>query len=229
MAAPSEIEKLERRYSENPDGRFFAPLADAYRKAGSLDRALELVRAGLVKHPDYLSAHIVLGRCFLDKDADADAAATFERVLALDPENIIALKSLAEIAERGGRTDAAREWLQKLLVVDSMNAEAEADLQRLGGPVVAGAAPAAERGAAEAAPVAEISFADVAAEVEAAGIWSGKLVTEVVKLEKFWPAEPEHQDYFARNPWTGYCQAVVAPKVLKFRKTFADRLKAHAA
>jgi peptide-methionine (S)-S-oxide reductase len=67
------------------------------------------------------------------------------------------------------------------------------------------------------------------AEIEAAGIWPAKLVTEVVKLEKFWPAEPEHQDYFARNPWTGYCQAVVAPKVLKFRKTFADRLKAHAA
>ena len=43
MAAPSEIEKLERRFAENPDGRFFAPLADAYRKAGNVDRALELV------------------------------------------------------------------------------------------------------------------------------------------------------------------------------------------
>ena len=70
MAAPSEIEKLERRYAENPDGRFFAPLADAYRKAGNLVRALELVRAGLGKHPDYLSAHIVLGRCLLDKGDD---------------------------------------------------------------------------------------------------------------------------------------------------------------
>ena len=44
MAATSEIEKLERRYAENPDGRFFAPLADAYRKAGQVDRALEVVR-----------------------------------------------------------------------------------------------------------------------------------------------------------------------------------------
>jgi len=67
MAASSEIEKLERRYAENPDGRYFAPLADAYRKAGQVDRALELVRAGLEKHADYLSAHIVLGRCLLDK------------------------------------------------------------------------------------------------------------------------------------------------------------------
>jgi peptide-methionine (S)-S-oxide reductase len=69
----------------------------------------------------------------------------------------------------------------------------------------------------------------VIAEIEAATIWPGKLVTQVQKLEKFWPAEPEHQDYFARNPWSGYCQAIVAPKVQKFRKNFADRLKARAA
>ncbi len=67
------------------------------------------------------------------------------------------------------------------------------------------------------------------AEIEAAKIWPAPIVTEVVRLEKFWPAEPEHQDYFARNPWNGYCQAVVAPKVQKFRKTFAGRLKARAA
>ena len=165
MASSSEIEKLERRYAENPDGRFFAPLADAYRKAGQVDRALELVRAGLEKHPDYLSAHIVLGRCLLDKGTDPEAAATFQSVLALDGENIIALKSLAEISERAGRVDEAREWLQKLLTVDSMNAEAEADLQRLGGPLAAAPA-AAEETPAEIAP--ETSFADVAQEMEAA-------------------------------------------------------------
>ena len=165
MASSSEIEKLERRYAENPEGRFFAPLADAYRKAGQVDRALELVRAGLTKHPDYLSAHIVLGRCLLDKAADADASATFRSVLSLDSENIIALKSLAEIAERSGRNDEAREWLQKLLSVDSMNAEAEADLQRLGGALAA-PAPAAEQAPAEVAP--ETSFADLAQEMRAA-------------------------------------------------------------
>ncbi len=66
----------------------------------------------------------------------------------------------------------------------------------------------------------------VIAEIEAAGIWPGRIVTEVRPLEVFWPAEEYHQNYFARNPWQGYCQAVVAPKVAKFRKTFADRLKA---
>jgi hypothetical protein len=164
MASTSEIEKLERRYAENPEGRFFAPLADAYRKAGQLGRALELVQAGLLKHPDYLSAHIVLGRCLLDKGDDAGAEATFGTVLGLDPENIIALKSLAEIAERGDRIVEARRWLQKLLAVDSMNTEAEADLQRLGGMLAAEPTqpiPVVERAAEPA-----VSFADVAQAVE---------------------------------------------------------------
>ncbi len=69
----------------------------------------------------------------------------------------------------------------------------------------------------------------VMAEIEAAGIWGAPLVTQLQPLETFWPAEPEHDDYFNRNPWSGYCRAVVAPKVLKFRKLFADRLKASAA
>ncbi len=164
MASSSELEKLERRYAENPEGRFFAPLADAYRKAGQVDRALELVRAGLVKHPDYLSAHIVLGRCLLDKGKDPDALATFQTVLGLDGENIIALKSLAEISERSGRQDEARTWLQKLLVVDPMNAEAEADLQRLGGaPAAPEAAAVVAEAPAEVAP--ETSFADLAWEL----------------------------------------------------------------
>ncbi len=62
-------------------------------------------------------------------------------------------------------------------------------------------------------------------EVAGSKIWAGKIVTEILPLQKFWPAEPEHQNYFARNPFSGYCQAVVAPKVKKFRKTFSDRAK----
>jgi peptide-methionine (S)-S-oxide reductase len=63
------------------------------------------------------------------------------------------------------------------------------------------------------------------AEITQAAIWNAPIVTQVEKLQDFWPAETEHHDYFARNPRSGYCRAVVAPKVQKFRKTFADRLK----
>src|SRR3954463_15379859 len=60
-------------------------------------------------------------------------------------------------------------------------------------------------------------------------MWPAPLVTQIEPLQAFYEAEPEHHDYFARNPWTGYCQAVVEPKVTKFRKTFAARLKREAA
>ena len=73
------------------------------------------------------------------------------------------------------------------------------------------------------------SAEEIIREVREAKIWPAPIVTEVVPLEVFYPAEPEHHDYFARNPWTGYCQVVVAPKVVKFRKTFAHRLKSRAA
>ena len=69
----------------------------------------------------------------------------------------------------------------------------------------------------------------VMAEIEAAGVWGRPLVTEVVPLGTFWRAEDEHQDYFARNPWSGYCRAVINPKVAKLRKMFGDRLKADKA
>lgn len=66
-------------------------------------------------------------------------------------------------------------------------------------------------------------------EIAAAKLWRAPIVTQVEPLAVFYPAEPEHDDYFARNPWGGYCQVVIAPKVVKFRKAFKDRLKQAAA
>jgi peptide-methionine (S)-S-oxide reductase len=51
------------------------------------------------------------------------------------------------------------------------------------------------------------------------------IVTEVVPLNRFYPAEEYHQDYYKRNPDQGYCQAVIAPKLSKFRKKWQARLK----
>lgn len=66
-------------------------------------------------------------------------------------------------------------------------------------------------------------------ELTEAKVWPARLVTQIEPLTTFYPAEAEHHDYFARNPWAGYCQVVVAPKVVKFRKQHADRLKREAA
>ena len=61
----------------------------------------------------------------------------------------------------------------------------------------------------------------VLAELAASGVYRSPVVTEVLPLTGYAAAEDYHQDYFARNPNQGYCMAVAAPKVAKFRKTFA--------
>jgi len=63
-------------------------------------------------------------------------------------------------------------------------------------------------------------------ELEAERVYRGKIVTQLVEFTEFYPAEEYHRDYFRRNPWSGYCRAVIAPKVAKFRKQYASRLRA---
>ena len=55
--------------------------------------------------------------------------------------------------------------------------------------------------------------------------FNDKIVTQVVPLERFYKAEPYHQDYYEKNPYAGYCQVVINPKISKFEKKYADRLK----
>jgi peptide-methionine (S)-S-oxide reductase len=66
---------------------------------------------------------------------------------------------------------------------------------------------------------------EVIAKLNAARIFPGKIVTEVTPASTFYPAEDYHQDYFAKNPFQPYCQAVAAPKVQKVRKVFKDLVK----
>ena len=65
----------------------------------------------------------------------------------------------------------------------------------------------------------------VIAQLDAAKLWNGPIVTELAPASAFYMAEGYHQEYFARNPYQPYCQAVVAPKVAKFRKHFLEKLK----
>jgi peptide-methionine (S)-S-oxide reductase len=62
------------------------------------------------------------------------------------------------------------------------------------------------------------------AELEALGTFGAPIVTEVEPLETFYPAEPEHREYYRRNPRQPYCRYVIAPKVAKLRSEFAHRL-----
>jgi peptide-methionine (S)-S-oxide reductase len=63
------------------------------------------------------------------------------------------------------------------------------------------------------------------AAVNASGAWQSRVVTELSPYTEFFPAEDYHQDYFANNRAQGYCQVVINPKLAKFRKEWAEKLK----
>lgn len=209
MAYQSEVEKLTAQWNAKPE-QYFAPLADAYRKAGDIDMALEVVRAGLVKRPNNLSAHIVLGRCLLDQKNDTEAAHAFEHVLELDAENIIAIRVLGEVAERKGDPEGAYKWVTRLLEVDPNNEDAQETLKRLepaarAMPVaapeaVAGPAAAPEPAAAAGAAPSGFeptSFASApTAERPAVKLPSAGPDSGVIALE---PAEPAMPDLAAMS------------------------------
>lgn len=66
---------------------------------------------------------------------------------------------------------------------------------------------------------------EVIAELNAREVWEAPVVTEISPLQEFYPAEAYHQGYFEKNPWAGYCQVVIRPKMAKFRAQYAERLK----
>jgi peptide-methionine (S)-S-oxide reductase len=78
-------------------------------------------------------------------------------------------------------------------------------------------------------PEQQAAAREVITEIEAAQIWDAPIVTEVAPFDRFYVAEDYHQGYYRNNPDQGYCRVVIAPKVVKFRKMFVDRLKKQMA
>jgi tetratricopeptide (TPR) repeat protein len=126
-----EIARLEALYASNPAGRVFTHLAEAYRKAGEPERARDILAAGLERHPDHASAHVVLGRVQQDLGEREEAARSFRRVLELDRHNLVALRSLGDLAVEAGRFEEARHYFGELIQVDPGDFEAGARLREL--------------------------------------------------------------------------------------------------
>jgi tetratricopeptide (TPR) repeat protein len=102
MSENPRIADLRRRVQKDPASIAFAQLAEEYRRAGQYQDAVEVCRAGLAIHPGYLSARVTLGRALLElKDLGA-ARAEFEVVLKGAPENLAAVRGLAEVLHRSG-------------------------------------------------------------------------------------------------------------------------------
>jgi tetratricopeptide (TPR) repeat protein len=102
MSANTRLDDLRRRVQQDPSSIAFAQLAEEYRRAGQLEDAVEVCRVGLAIHPSYVSARVTLGRALLDLEKLDDARQELERVLASAPENLAAIRGLAEIHHRRG-------------------------------------------------------------------------------------------------------------------------------
>jgi len=102
MADNQRLEDLRRRVLLDPSSIAFAQLAEEYRRAGQLQEAVDVCRAGLAIHPAYLSARVTLGRALLDLQHFDDAQQELEQVLKSAPENLAAIRGLAEIHHRRG-------------------------------------------------------------------------------------------------------------------------------
>ena len=74
-------------------------------------------------------------------------------------------------------------------------------------------------------PEQKAAAEQVVADLSSQHLWSDPIVTEITPFEQFYLAEDYHQEYFKKNPFQGYCRAVVAPKVAKFRQHFLEMLK----
>src|ERR687884_1379717 len=114
MAISARIDELKKKFDKNPR-RYFAPLANEYRKAGDLEQAIAICRAYLPQQPGHMSGHIVFGQALFESRQLDEARTVFETALALDPENIIALRHLGDIARDSGDLELARGWYQRVL------------------------------------------------------------------------------------------------------------------
>src|SRR3984893_8316949 len=126
MADNSRIEDLRRRVQKDPASIAFAQLAEECRRAGQYQERVAPCRAGLALHPGYLSARVTLGRALIELNQLDEALAELELVLVSAPENLAAIRGLAEIHHRRGSLAEALKQYRAALAL----ARNDPDLER---------------------------------------------------------------------------------------------------
>ncbi|MEO6864115.1 MAG: tetratricopeptide repeat protein [Gemmatimonadaceae bacterium] len=144
MADTGRLDELKRKFEENPK-RYFAPLANEYRKAGDAELAIELCRTYLPQQPTHMSGYIVYGQALYDAAHADESAAVFKQALTLDPENLIALRYLGDISRDSGDKIGAMRWYDKVLELDPRNEEIASYITSFAQPGSDPVAPAPER------------------------------------------------------------------------------------
>ena len=126
MADNPRIEDLRRRVQKDPASIAFAQLAEELRRAGQFDDAVSVCRAGLAIHPAYVSARVTLGRALVALNRLAEGQTELQTALKGAPENLAAIRALADIHNRLGETSASLEHYRAALAL----ARNDPDLER---------------------------------------------------------------------------------------------------
>ncbi|MCX7022923.1 MAG: tetratricopeptide repeat protein [bacterium] len=128
-----EIERYTQLLARDPDSLAFVPLADAYRKSGLFEEAFAVLKRGMGRRPEYIPAKIVLGKCYLDLGNYPKAETTFEDILRLDRDNLVALSSMANVRLHQRRYGEAATIYRRILELDPSNDAAAQQLAKLEG------------------------------------------------------------------------------------------------
>ena len=109
MADDARIEALRKRLQKDPGSIAFAQLAEEYRRAGRFQESIDVCRAGLARHPGYLSARVTLGRALLEIGDVESAQRELTDVLQAAPDNLSAMRGMADVHRRKGEIPEALE------------------------------------------------------------------------------------------------------------------------
>ncbi len=134
MQGSARIDELRQKFHENPR-RYFAPLANEYRKAGDPEQAIAICRAHLAQQPAHMSGHVVYAQALYDAGRVDESRVVFEKALSLDPDNAIVLRQLGDISRQKGDAPEARHWYTRALDTDPHNREIAAYIAELTEPL----------------------------------------------------------------------------------------------
>jgi tetratricopeptide (TPR) repeat protein len=133
VAESSRLDDLRRRVQQDPSSIAFAQLAEEYRRASMFQEAVDVCRAGLSVHPSYLSARVTLGRALVELQQFDEAQHELEHVLQSAPENLAAIRGLADVYHRQGSLAAALAQYRAALALARHDPDLEqtiSDLER---------------------------------------------------------------------------------------------------
>jgi tetratricopeptide (TPR) repeat protein len=128
---PEFIEKYQRIHESDPKSKIFAPLAEAYRKAGEIQKAYNICKKGVIQHPSFASGHLSMARIYKDMKEHDKSLLHLRKAIQLAPENIQAHSLMADIFMTGRKPKEALHAFKQVLLLNPKDTKAKNSIKRL--------------------------------------------------------------------------------------------------